>query len=103
MTDRDADLLDLLADVLARAKAAGADPADALMAEGHSISVAQRLGRPERLERSEGYDLRLRVFVGRRQAIVSGNDRRPAAVAELVERAVDMARDRKSTRLDSRH
>lgn len=92
MSSRDADLLNFLADVLNRAKAAGADSADALMAEGHSISVAQRLGRPERLERSEGYDLGVRVFVGRRQAIVSGNDRRPEAVAELVERAVAMAR-----------
>lgn len=92
MTARDADLLDFLADVLAKAKSAGADSADVLMAEGHSISVAQRLGRPERLERSEGYDLGLRVFVGRKQAIVSGNDRRPEAVSELVERAVAMAR-----------
>jgi len=92
MTARDADLLDFLADVLAKAKSAGADSADVLMAEGHSISVAQRLGRPERLERSEGYDLGLRVFVGRKQAIVSGNDRRPEAIAELIERAVAMAR-----------
>ncbi|MET4697926.1 PmbA protein [Constrictibacter sp. MBR-5] len=92
MTAPDADLLNFLADVLAKAKSVGADAADVLMAEGHSISVAQRLGRPERLERSEGYDLGLRVFIGRRQAIVSGNDRRPEAVSELVERAVAMAR-----------
>ena len=92
MTAPDADLLNFLADVLAKAKSVGADSADVLMAEGHSISVAQRLGRPERLERSEGYDLGLRVFIGRRQAIVSGNDRRPEAVSELVERAVAMAR-----------
>lgn len=92
MTSADNEHLNLLAEVLAKAKAAGADSADVLMAEGHSISVAQRLGRPERLERSETYDLGLRVFVGRRQAIVSGNDRRPAAVDELVGRAVAMAR-----------
>ncbi|MEO3432720.1 metallopeptidase TldD-related protein [Inquilinus sp. CAU 1745] len=84
--------LDILSDLIARARAAGADTADAILADGTSLSLSQRLGRPERLERAEGGDLGLRVFVGRQSAIVSSSDRSKAALAELVERAVAMAR-----------
>jgi PmbA protein len=86
------DPLDLLGDLIGRAKAAGADAADAVFADGASVSLAQRLGAPEKLERAEGCDLGLRVLVGKRQAIVSSTDFRPAALSELVERAVAMAR-----------
>jgi PmbA protein len=83
--------LDLLDQLIARALKSGADRADAVMYEGISISHAQRLGEIEKLERSEGYDLGLRVLIGRRQAIVSTNDRSPAALDSLVERVVAMA------------
>ena len=83
---------DLLADLIARARAAGADAADALYLEGTSISVSRRLGKTEQLERAEGRDLGLRVFVGRRVAGVSASALDPAGFAELAERAVAMAR-----------
>jgi PmbA protein len=83
--------LDLLQDLIARARRAGADAADAVFFEGVSLSHARRLGNTEKLERSEGYDLGLRVFIGRQQAVVSSTDRSPEALAELVERAVAMA------------
>ena len=82
----------LLADLLKWAKAAGADAADALYVNGESISVAQRMGKREKLESSEGRDLGLRVFVGQRQAFVSSTDFAPAALRTLATRAVDMAR-----------
>jgi PmbA protein len=82
----------LLADLLKWAKAAGADSADALYVNGESISVAQRMGKREKLESSEGRDLGLRVFVGQRQAFVSSTDFAPAALRTLATRAVDMAR-----------
>src|SRR5256886_13865807 len=84
--------IDLLQDVVGRARRAGADAADAVLFEGTSLSHGRRLGKTEKLERSEGQDLGLRVLIGRRQAIVSSTDRSPAALAELVERAVAMAR-----------
>ncbi len=84
--------LDLLQDLIARARRAGADAADAVLFEGTSLSHARRLGKTEKLERSEGHDLGLRVFIGRQQAIVSSSDRSPEALSELVERAVAMAR-----------
>jgi PmbA protein len=84
--------LDLLQDLIARARRAGADAADAVFFEGVSLSHARRLGNTEKLERSEGHDLGLRVFIGRQQAVVSSTDPSPEALAELVERAVAMAR-----------
>ena len=84
--------VNLLADLLKWAKAAGADSADALYVNGESISVAQRMGKREKLESSEGRDLGLRVFVGKRQAFVSSTDFAPAALRTLAGRAVDMAR-----------
>lgn len=82
----------LLQDLLAKAKSAGADAADALMAEGTSSSLSCRLGEPEDLERSEGVDLGLRVLIGKRQAVVSSSDLSPATLDDLVARAVAMAR-----------
>lgn len=84
--------LDLLQDLIARARRAGADAADAVLFEGASLSHARRLGKTEKLERSEGRDLGLRVFIGRQQAVVSSTDISPKALDELVERAIAMAR-----------
>jgi PmbA protein len=84
--------LELLSDLMARARTAGADAADAVLVSGTSLSVARRLGKTEHVERAEGQDLGLRVFVGRQAAIVSATDVNPAGFAELVERAIAMAR-----------
>lgn len=75
------------------AKKAGADAADAMAAEGSSLSIEVRSGKLEHAERSEGTDLGLRVFVGRRQALVSSSDMRPETIAAMAERAVAMARE----------
>ena len=91
-TQATGDPLGLLGGLIERVLKAGADAADAVFVEGTSLSVARRLGKPERLERSEGADVGLRVFVGRRQAIVSSSDTGNAALGELVDRALAMAR-----------
>ncbi|EME68783.1 Zn-dependent protease [Paramagnetospirillum caucaseum] len=84
--------LDLLSDLVADARKAGAEAADAVLIDSASLSVGLRLGALERLERAESGDVGLRVLIGRRQAFVSSSDRSKAALAELVERAVAMAR-----------
>jgi len=86
------DALNLVTDLIAKARSAGADAADAVLVDSASLSVAFRLGKPERVERSESGDVGLRVFVGKHQAIVSSSDRSPLALDQLVERAVAMAR-----------
>ncbi|HYZ23082.1 MAG TPA: TldD/PmbA family protein, partial [Rhodopila sp.] len=86
------DYLSVLSDLLRKARSVGADAADALLVSGTSVSVACRQGKVEHLERSEGRDLGLRVFVGKRSAIVSSTAIDPAGFAALAERAVAMAR-----------
>jgi len=86
-----ADTLTLLSELIARARASGADAADAVLIAGTSLSVSRRLGQTEHIERSEGRDLGLRVFVGLKSAIVSASSVEPARFTELAERAVAMA------------
>jgi len=82
----------LLQEVVAKARAAGADAAEAVFAERQSLSVTVRLGELEEVEREESRDLGLRVFVGRRQATVSGSDVSAEGRAKLIERVVAMAK-----------
>ena len=84
-------LTDLAERLVAAARRAGADAADALAVRSVSLAVEVREGAVEESERSEGDDVGLRAFVGRRQAVVSSNDVN-ANVAELAERAVAMAK-----------
>ncbi len=92
MNDNSENAIDLLHELIGRASRAGADASDAVLFEGTSLSHGRRLGKTEKLERSEGHDLGLRVFIGRQQAIVSSSDRSSKAMGELVERAVAMAK-----------
>ena len=82
----------LLDDLVKSALKGGADAADAMLVDATSLSVGYRLGVMESLERAESGDLGLRVFIGKKQAMVSATDRRPAALKELVERSVAMAK-----------
>src|SRR5436190_15460728 len=84
-------LTDLADRLVAAARRAGADASDALAVRSVSLGVEVREGAVEESERSEGDDVGLRVFVGRRQAVVSTNDI-SADTARLAERAVAMAR-----------
>jgi PmbA protein len=86
------DLQSILENLLAAARKQGADAADALMVESVASSVSYRLGRLEDIERSEGMDLGLRVFVGNRVAFVSSSDFSADALRALPERALAMAR-----------
>ncbi len=94
LNDTDATLREMretAARALDAAKRAGADAADVLVSGGESIGIGVREGAPEHLERSDGALLGLRVFRGRRQAIVSVGDPARADLAEAAQRAVDMA------------
>lgn len=84
------DRAQMLCDAAAKA---GADAADALYYCNASTSVSMRLGALEDVERSEGQDISLRVFVGQRSASVSTADMDAGELAKLVERCVAMARE----------
>ena len=85
-------LTDLAEKLVAAARRAGADAADAVATRGVSISVEVRDGTVEESERAEGDDLGLRVFVGQKQAVISTNDLSGEGADALAERAVAMAR-----------
>jgi PmbA protein len=82
----------LLHDLVRGALKAGADAAEAVVGERQSLSVGVRLGKLEEVEREEARDLGLRVFIGKRQAAVSGSDISPEGRGKLLDRAVAMAR-----------
>jgi PmbA protein len=84
------DLTERAARLVAAAKRAGADAADAVCVRGISLGVEVRLGKVEETRRSEGDDFTLRVFVGKRTANVSANVLTDPH--QLADRAVAMAR-----------
>jgi len=84
-------LIDLAERLIAAARRAGADAADAVAVRSISLSVEMREGAVEESQRSESDDVGLRVFVGRRQAVVSTNDI-AADAAQLADRAIAMAK-----------
>jgi PmbA protein len=86
------DLTQLAERLVAAARRAGADQADALAVRSISLSIEVRDRAVEESERSEGDDLGLRVIVGRKQAVVSTNDLKGDGFDALAERAVAMAR-----------
>lgn len=78
--------------ILDYAKISGADQADVMAVHGTSISIEVRKQALEQIERSDGIEFGLRVFKGKRQAIVSGSDLSEASIKLMTERAVDMAK-----------
>jgi PmbA protein len=85
-------LADLAERLVAAAKHAGADAADAIALRSVSLSVNVRDGAMEESERSESDDVGLRVLVGHQQAVVSTNDLKADGLDTLAARAVAMAR-----------
>ncbi len=83
---------DRCAQLLDAAKRHGATSADAVARASSSEAVSIRLGKLEDVERSEGEEIGLRVFVGQQSASISSSDFSAAAFEELAERAVAMAK-----------
>ena len=82
---------DTVAALVEQARRAGADAADAVYVGERSSGVSVRLGALEDVHRSEGEEIGLRLFVGRRNASVASSDLSQGALAALVERALAMA------------
>lgn len=84
--------LNLLQELLAQARAKGADAADAVLIASSDIAVSQRMGKPEDIERAESTGIGLRVLVGSRSASVSSTDLSRNSLTEACERAIAMAK-----------
>ncbi|HEY9553719.1 TldD/PmbA family protein [Allosphingosinicella sp.] len=81
------------ASLIETARKAGADAADVLYVGNGSTEVQVRLGDLEDVQRSEGEEIGLRFFLGKRSASVSSSDLSAEALSALVERAAAMARE----------
>lgn len=81
------------ADLVVRATKSGADACDVIYSADAATQVQMRLGALEDVERSEGEEIALRVFVGKQSASAASSDLSAEALAALAERAVAMARE----------
>ena len=77
---------------LAHAKRLGATDAAAEASEGCGLSVSVRKGELENVERNRDKGLSVTVYVGQRRGNASTSDFSPAAVAQTVQAAYDIAR-----------
>jgi PmbA protein len=89
MTD---DLLNIAADVMARALKLGATAADAMAVERRDTEVSIRQGVVEELVQAEATEIGLRVFAGNSSAMIAGSVLTSEALQRLAERCVAMAK-----------
>jgi len=85
-------MLDLLEDVLKRARERGATAADAFLVEDRAFSAQVRLGRVDTVKHAREQHLSLRVFAGKSAAAASTSDFSRTSVERLVDEAVSLAR-----------
>jgi PmbA protein len=89
MTD---DLLNIAADVMARALKLGATSADAMVVDRRDTEVSLRQGVVEELVQSEAREIGLRVFAGQSSAMIAGSVLNSEALQRLAERCFAMAK-----------
>ncbi len=85
-------MLDLLGDVLKRARERGATAADAFLVEDRAFSAQVRLGRVDTVKHARAQHLSLRVFSGKSAAAASTSDFSRTSVERLVDEAVSLSR-----------
>ena len=82
----------MVEDVLKQAKALGASDAGAEISEGTGLSVSVRRGQLENVERNRDKSLGVSIYIGQRRGNASTSDFSPAAIAQTVRAAYDIAR-----------
>src|SRR4029077_8756595 len=88
----DAELRDLAASVVERARKAGATAAEAVVREGSEFSTVVRMGEVETLKESGSRAIGLRVFLGPRTASTYSSDFSEDGIQRLVSGALELAR-----------
>lgn len=82
----------IVEDVLRMARDAGASDAVAEVSEGVGLSVSVRKGKLENVERNRDKSVGVSIYVGQRRGNASTSDFSPAALAQTVRAAYDIAR-----------
>ncbi len=78
--------------LLQKAIRGGASEGDILFAEGDSFSAQVRMGEVEKISNARGKSLGLRLFFGKRSAIVSTSDLTPDSLDRLLDDTVALAK-----------
>jgi len=86
------DLLSIASDIVAKARALGADEADAYLLSGVESTVTVRKGEVEKLFEAGSRGVSIRVIKDKRTAVCTTSDLTPKALDEIVRTAVDLAR-----------
>ncbi len=89
--DESAELLKLAAEIVERARRAGADVAEASARGGSDLSTRVRLGKPELVEEAGHHSISLRVIRGDRVAHTSTSDLSPRGIERCVADALMLA------------
>jgi PmbA protein len=93
MADYDIEkLIALGAEVVERARRAGADVAEAAVGEGAHLSVKVRMGEPELVEEAGSKSIGLRVIRNQQVAATYTSDLSPSGIARFVEDAIELAK-----------
>jgi PmbA protein len=82
----------IVEDALALARKLGASDAGAEVSEGTGLSVSVRMGELENVERNRDKSLGVSIYLGQRRGNASTSDFSPAAIAQTVQAAFDIAR-----------
>ena len=85
-----AKLLEIAGDVVARARARGADVAEAVARSGSELSTKVRLGEPELVEEAAHRGVGMRVIRDKRVAMTSTSDLTPRGLERFVTDAIEL-------------
>jgi len=86
------DLRSLASDIVEKARARGADEADAYVRSGLETTVGVRKGEIEKLIDAGSRSVSIRVIKDKRTAVCNTSDLTPKAIEAMVETAVDLAK-----------
>ncbi|HQP37824.1 MAG TPA: metallopeptidase TldD-related protein [Polyangiaceae bacterium] len=84
-------LLDQAAELVERARAAGADVAEAVVRQGVELAAKVRLGEAELVEEASHHSAGLRVIRGSRVALTATSDLSPSGIERVVRDALELA------------
>jgi PmbA protein len=91
-TDHEAELRQLVGEILARAQHAGADAAEVSASEAAGLSVTVRMGELETVEFNRDRGFGITVYIGNRKGSASTSDTTPGAIEATVLAACNIAR-----------
>lgn len=83
---------DLISDIIKKLKKKGCNECDVMAVKSLALSSSQRLGKLEKNERSEYFELGIRAIIGKKQSIISSSNFKSNDLDKLIEKVVLMTK-----------